>query len=230
MIFTLNQKRCILIADDEVKSVRAIGDFLALNGFHVFTATDGGTALQMFCENNKTVDLILLDVMMPIRDGLSVLREIRSSSLVPVILLTARGEEYDQISGFQAGADDYIAKPFSPSLLLARIEAVLKRMGKNSSQDILAGNLRINTLKRAAALNGSPLDLTPKEFDLLYYFTLNRGISLTRNQILNAVWGYDFEGDIRTVDTHIKQLRGKLLEYAHYIKTIHRVGYQFEVE
>jgi DNA-binding response OmpR family regulator len=142
-------------------------------------------------------------------------------------MLTAKGQEYDQIKGFQRGADDYIVKPFSPSLLLARVEAVLKRTGKGKSEEIVVGALRVSPLRRAVTIDGKEFALTPKEFDLLYYLVMNKNVTLTREQILNAVWGYNFEGDIRTVDTHIKQLRSKLDSLAMCIRTVHRIGYQF---
>ncbi|NLM12619.1 MAG: response regulator transcription factor [Epulopiscium sp.] len=225
-----NDKRCVLIVDDDIKILRSLKDFLRGNNFYVLEATDGRMALDVFYENNTKIDMILLDVMMPGIDGFSVLKEIRESFLVPVIMLTARGEEYDQLNGFNNGADDYIPKPFSPSLLLARMEAVFKRIGKTEANDLTSGKIRINIMKRNVTVNNSHIVLTPKEFDLLYYFILNRGLILSREQILNAVWGYEFMGDLRTVDTHVKQLRNKIGDCAGYIRTIHRVGYQFEVE
>lgn len=225
----LNDKRCVLIVDDDTRILRSLKDFLKSNKFHILEATDGRMALDIFYENNTKIDLILLDVMMPIMDGFAVLKEIRETSLIPVIMLTAKGEEYDQLNGFEKGADDYIPKPFSPSLLLARMEAILRRVGKNEVSELTAGGISVNTLKRTVTVDKTHIELTPREFDLLYYFLLNQGLTLAREQILNAVWGYDFEGDIRTVDTHIKQLRVKIAGYAHYIRTIHRVGYQFEV-
>ena len=175
-------------------------------------------------------DLILLDVMMPRLDGLGVLKQIReSSSLTPVVLLTAKGEEYDQLSGFSSGADDYITKPFSPSLLLARVEAVLRRFGKDNQNDLEAGLLSVSAATRTAYLSGKPLELTRREYDLLYFLIVNRNLTFSREQLLNNVWGYDFEGRLRTVDTHIRQLRSKLRDCSDYIKTVHCVGYQFEV-
>lgn len=226
----INDKRCVLIVDDDIKILRSLKDFLKGNNFYVLEATDGKMALDVFYENNTKIDMILLDVMMPNIDGFEVLKEIRKSFLVPVIMLTARGEEYDQLKGFKNGADDYIPKPFSPSLLLARMEAVFKRMGKSEANDLSAGKIRINILKRSVTVNDAQVALTPKEFDLLYYFVLNRGLILSREQILDSVWGYEFAGDFRTVDTHVKQLRNKLADCAGYIRTIHRIGYQFEVE
>ena len=222
-----NNKLCILVADDEIRITKALKDFFRANGYHVLEASDGGKATDIFYDNNTKIDLILLDVMMPVMDGYAVLKEIRETSLTPIIMLTAKGEEYDQIKGFQYGADDYITKPFSPSLLLARVEAVLKRSGKSASDDIISGGLRMNIMKRTVIIDDEQIDMTPKEFDLLHYLILNKSMALSREQILNAVWGYDFEGDVRTVDTHVKQLRGKMGENAALIKTVHKVGYQF---
>lgn len=226
-----DEKRCILVVDDDKKIVRGISDLLKASGYEVLTANDGEEAFDCHYENSTKIDLILLDVMMPKVDGYEVLEELRNQQcFVPIILLTAKSEEYDQLKGFKLGADDYIPKPFSPSLLLARIEAVLKRLGKNSDSEILLGELECNLGKRQCKLSGKILELTKREFDLLHFFLLNNGIIFSRDQILIQVWGYDFEGDSRTVDTHIKQLRTKLGEFSTYIKTIHRVGYKFEVE
>ena len=226
----IDNKRCILIADDEPKMVRALRDFFKANGFCVLEAKNGIEAFDVFCAHTNEIDIILLDVMMPEQDGLTTLKEIReASSLIPVILLTAKGEEYDQLSGFSSGADDYITKPFSPSLLMARVEAVLRRFGKDAQKDIVAGELTVNAMTRTVYLSGKELDLTRREYDLLYYLIVNRSLTFSREQLLNNVWGYDFGGGYRTVDTHIRQLRNKLGECADYIKTVHCVGYQFEV-
>ena len=228
--FMIDNKRCILIADDEPKMVRALRDFFRANGFCVLEAKNGIEAFEVFCAHTNEIDIILLDVMMPEQDGLTTLKEIReASSLIPVILLTAKGEEYDQLSGFSLGADDYITKPFSPSLLMARVEAVLRRFGKDAQKDIVAGELTVNAMTRTVCLSGKELDLTRREYDLLYYLIVNRSLTFSREQLLNNVWGYDFEGGYRTVDTHIRQLRNKLGICADYIKTVHCVGYQFEV-
>ena len=223
----IDGKRCVLIADDDTRILKGLKDFLVSKDFSVFEAADGRKALDVFCDNNTKIDLILLDVMMPRMDGFSVLQEIRDYSFVPVIMLTAKGEEYDQLNGFRKGADDYIPKPFSPSLLIARMEAVFRRVGKNETNDLRAGGIRLNTLRRTVTVDDAPVELTPREFDLLYYFLLNQGITVSREQILDTVWGYDFEGDARTVDTHVKQLRIKMNNYGDYIKTIHKVGYKF---
>lgn len=223
-------KRCVLIADDESKMVRALSDFLGANGFCVLEAKDGIEALEVFCENSNVIDIVLLDVMMPRQDGLTTLKRIReSSSLTPVIFLTAKGEEYDQLSGFSYGADDYITKPFSPSLLMARMEAVLRRFGKSAQNDVSAGLLSVNAAARTVFLSGKELELTRREYDLLYYLMTNRSRIFSREQLLNHVWGYNFDGGSRTVDTHIRQLRGKLGDCADYIRTIYCIGYRFEV-
>lgn len=222
-------KRCLLIVDDETRIRRALKDFFGASGFCVLEAADGEEGLQVFCDNNTAVDLILLDVMMPKMDGFTMLKELREFSMVPVIMLTAKGEEYDQISGFVQGADDYVSKPFSPSLLLLRVEAMLKRVGKDVDQDIVIGPIHLSRHKRSATLKGETLNLTRREFDLLTCFALNRDLTVTREQLLDNVWGYNFDGDMRTIDTHVKQLRIKLGEYGSWIKTIYRVGYCFEV-
>lgn len=227
----LNNRSCILIADDEARITRAIGDFLTVNDYSVLLATDGQEALDVFYEHSNQVDLILLDVMMPKRDGYSVLTELRDGkSLVPVVMLTAKGEEYDQLKGFKAGADDYITKPFSLSVLVAHIEAILKRYGKDRNNEIVRGIFSVNSGRHEVKMGDRVLNLTRREYELFNYFMINEGITLSREQLLDGVWGYDYFGEARTVDTHVKQLRGKLGDYAHCIATIHRVGYRFEVE
>ena len=226
----IDNKRCVLISDDEPKMVRALRDFFKATGFCVLEAKDGIEAFDVFCENSNLIDVVLLDVMMPRQDGLTTLKQIReSASLTPVILLTAKGEEYDQLNGFSYGADDYITKPFSPSLLLARVEAVLRRFGKDTQNDIKAGELSIKAATRTVCLSNEVLELTRREYDLLYYLLINRNLTFSREQLLNSVWGYDFEGGLRTVDTHIRQLRTKLGKCADYIKSVHCIGYRFEV-
>ncbi len=222
-------KRCILVVDDEAKIVRALKDFLSLKGFAVRTAADGVQALEEYYANNTEIDLILLDVMMPQRDGFSVLAELRQDGAsVPVIMLTARGQEYDQLKGFEQGADDYVQKPFSLSVLHARIEAILKRAGKADQPEIIKGHLKLNAMERTVYEDDELIELTKREFDLLQFFLSNTSRVFTREQLLNSVWGYDFYGDVRTVDTHVKQLRIKLKKSAEYIKTLHRIGYKFE--
>lgn len=224
-------KRCILLADDEARILRALRDLLTANGFSVLTAQDGREALDVFYANNTRVDLVILDVMMPKLDGFAALRELRSTSPdTPVIMLTARGEEYDQLQGFQSGADDYIAKPFSTTLLLARIEAVLRRAGREKVQELTAGGIILRPESREVEVDGRNVELTRREFELLHYFMRNQGLILSREQLLNGVWGYDYEGDERTIDTHVKNLRLKLGDQAKCLRTVHRVGYKFEVE
>ena len=225
-----DNKRCVLLVDDEVKMVRALKDLLVSKGFHILVAYNGEQALDEFYKYNTQIDIVLLDVMMPIYNGFEVLAEIRkSSSNVPVIMLTAKGEEYDQLKGFNLGIDDYIVKPILPTLLIARIETILKRVGKDSSYELQAKEITLNISKRTAIFNDKDLELKKREFDLLYFLIINKSIIFTREQLLDNVWGYDFEGDIRTVDTHIKQLRIKLEDKSSYIQTIYRVGYSFEI-
>lgn len=224
-------KKCILVVDDDKKIVRGISDLLKSTGYDVLTAYDGQEAFDCHYENSTKIDLILLDVMMPKFNGFEVLEELRNQQcFIPIVLLTAKSEEYDQLKGFKLGADDYIAKPFSPSLLLAHIEAVLKRLGRTVDSEISLGGLELNVGRRSCTLHNKSIELTKREFDLLHFFLLNNKMTFSRDQLLVQVWGYDFEGDSRTIDTHIKQLRIKLGECATYIKTVHRVGYKFEVE
>ena len=223
------QKQCILIADDEERILRALKDLLTSKGFHVLTAGDGRAALDLCGQYADQIDLVLLDVMMPEPDGFTVLREIRGqNSRLPVIMLTARGEEYDQLQGFQSGADDYIPKPFSTALLFARIEAVLRRSGKEKAAVIQSGGITMIPEQRRVEVSGRPVELTRREFDLLLYFMRNQGILLSRGRLLDHVWGYDYEGDERTVDTHVKNLRLKLGEHAGRLQTVYRMGYRFE--
>lgn len=224
------QRQCILIADDEERILRALKDLLGAKGFHVLTAGDGRIALELCDQYREQIDLVLLDVMMPELDGFTVLREIRGQNPgLPVIMLTARGEEYDQRQGFQSGADDYIPKPFSTDLLLARMMAVLRRTGREKRDVIQAGEILMIPEQRKVEASGQSLELTRREFDLLYCFLCNQGRILSREQLLNTVWGYNYEGDERTVDTHVKNLRSKLHGCGGYIQTIYRVGYRFEV-
>lgn len=226
-----NNKRCVLIVDDEKKIVRALSDLLVSKGYIVFKAYDGNEALTVYYENNNEIDIILLDVMLPLKNGFEVLKSLRKSGdNVPVIMLTARGEEYDELNGFSNGADDYITKPFSTSLLLARMESVMKRSGKGGDSVINENGIEIDIGRHIVSVDNNLLELTPREFDLLHYLILNKGISLSREKILSNVWGYEYDGDIRTVDTHIKQLRIKLCEKSQCIQTIHRIGYRFEVK
>lgn len=224
----LNDKPCILIVDDEVKIVRALGDYFKANRFEIVKAYDGEEAINIYYENINSVDIIILDVMMPKLNGFDVLKALREDGqLVPIIMLTAKSEEYDQIKGLTFGADDYIPKPISPTLLLARTEAVLRRAGKVHANDIVSGEITLSQSNRSVTDCGKLIDLTKKEFDLLCYLMQNSKITLSRDRILDYVWGYDYEGDTRTVDTHIKQLRAKL-ESGERIKTVYKVGYKFE--
>lgn len=223
-----NNQRCILIVDDDYKFRRVIMDFLNSKGFVVFSACDGAEALKVFNNQNQVIDLILLDVMMPDIDGFTVLSEIRKLSQVPIIMLTAKSADYDQYLGFKKGADDYISKPFSTLLLIARIEAVLRRANKDINNEIIVGKLKLVINEKRVYYDNQEIILTNREYNLLHYLMINKGFTLTREQILNGAWGYEYEGDIRTVDTHIKQLRLKIGSDSEYIKTIHRVGYRME--
>lgn len=225
----INGKRCILIADDEKRMMRGITDFLQAQNFVVIEAFDGEEALELYYKRNKEIDLLLLDIMMPKMSGFDVLKKIREElSTVPVIMLTARTEEYDQVLGFRLGADDYITKPFSSTLLLLRIEALLKRAGKGLYEESTSGVITMNATLRSATCAGTEMELTKREFDLLLFLISNPNIIFTREQLLDHVWGFGFEGDSRTVDTHIKQLRIKLGDYATCVKTVHRIGYKLE--
>lgn len=226
----IENKRCILIVDDEVRMVRGLKDFLEANQFFILEAYDGEAALAVYYNYNTQIDLILLDVMMPNCSGFEVLSDLRNNgAMVPVVMLTAKGEIYDQLEGYRKGADDYMVKPFSPSLLLAHIEAVLKRVGKEENTEITEAGITLNPIKRICLIDKKRVALTKREFDLLYYLLLNQSLTFTREQILDSVWGYEFFGDIRTVDTHIKQLRVKLKEKSYLIQTVHKVGYRLEI-
>ena len=225
------EKQCILIADDEERICRALKDLLTANGFRVLTAGNGRSALEMWNQHREQVDLLLLDVMMPELDGFAVVQEVRRQGAeLPVILLTARGEECDQLQGFSSGADDYIPKPFSTRVLLARIEAVLRRTGRGKAEVLEAGGIRLLPQQRKVEAAEQNVELTRREFDLLHCFLCNQGRILSREQLLNTVWGYDYEGDERTVDTHVKNLRSKLNGCGGYIQTVYRVGYRFEAQ
>lgn len=218
----------ILVADDEDRIRKLVGDFLSRSGYEIIEAADGGEALRL-ATATPAPDLVILDVMMPVLDGWTVLSEIRRQNNVPVILLTAKSTENDQLGGFRLGADDYITKPFSPSLLVARVEALLKRGGKVSDSKRVCGDISIDEAAHVAYVKDKPLELTPKEYNLLLYFIENRGVALSREKILNGVWNYDYFGDLRTVDTHVKQLRSKLGESGDMIVTVRGVGYRLEV-
>lgn len=224
------EKRKILVVDDESRMRKLVRDFLTKQGFEVLEAGDGEAALDIFYED-KDIALLILDVMMPKMDGWQVCREIRSHSKVPIIMLTARGDERDELLGFELGVDEYISKPFSPKILVARVEAILRRTSQMDVDGVLrAGGVEINKVSHIASINGNPMELSYKEFELLAYFMENQGIALSREKILNSVWNYDYFGDARTIDTHVKKLRSKMGEKGEYIKTIWGMGYKFEVE
>lgn len=221
----------ILIADDEERIRRLVSDFLRRDGYTVLQAADGGQAMELIDQKLGSIDLIILDVMMPVYDGWSVLRHIRSKNTeVPVMMLTARTEENDEVFGFDLGADDYITKPFSPIVLSARVRAIEKRCHQRSEGIYQAGELSVNEIRREVCVAGQTIDLTPKEYELLIYFKNNQNIAVSRENILNAVWGYDYFGDLRTVDTHVKKLRAKLGDCGKMIETVRGFGYRFEGE
>lgn len=220
----------ILVVDDESRMRKLVRDFLEKKGFVVMEAGDGEEAMDIFYEE-KDIALILLDVMMPKMDGWEVCREIRKNSKVPIIMLTARGDERDELLGFDLGVDEYISKPFSPKILVARVEAILRRTGQDTVNDVLsAGGIVIDKAAHMATVDGAPMELSFKEFELLTYFMENQGIALSREKILNSVWNYDYFGDARTIDTHVKKLRSKMGEKGEYIKTVWGMGYKFEVD
>lgn len=219
----------ILVVDDEPRMRKLVKDFLTVKGFQVVEAGDGEEAIDIFFEQ-KDIALILLDVMMPKMDGWEVLKTIRKYSQVPILMLTARGEEQDELQGFKLGVDEYISKPFSPKILVARVEAILRRSSPGAKDVIDVGGIHIDKTAHQVEIDGKPVDLSYKEFELMTYFAENQGIALSRKKILNNVWNYDYFGDARTIDTHVKKLRSKLGEKGEYIKTIWGMGYKFEVE
>lgn len=219
----------VLIVDDEDRIRDLLSQYLAFEGYETSQASNGQQAVDMFFKDN--FDIVIMDVMMPFIDGITALRMIREKSSVPVIMLTAKGEEYDKIFGFELGADDYVVKPFSPKELMARVKAVLKRtdVAEKSIDSIYKyKELTVNSVSYEAKIGDRKLLLTPKEFELLQYFINNKGIVITRASLLNEIWGYDFYGDSRTVDTHIKMLRNNLGEYRELIKTVWGVGYRYD--
>ena len=219
----------ILVVDDESRMRKLVRDFLERAGFQVLEAGDGMEALDLFYED-QGISLIILDVMMPKMDGWEVCREIRKESKVPIIMLTARGEERDELNGFELGVDEYISKPFSPKILVARVNALLRRTsGLSMDQTIAAGGIEIDKAAHIVKIDGNMIDLSFKEFELLTYFIENQGIALSREKILNNVWNYDYFGDARTIDTHVKKLRNKLGDKGEYIRTIWGMSYKFEV-
>lgn len=220
----------ILIVDDEARMRKLIKDFLTKNDYKTLEAGDGEEAIEVFEENKNKISLILLDVMMPKLDGWSVLRKIRNESQVPVIMLTARGEEQDELFGFELGVDEYISKPFSPKILVARIEAILKRIGGDKEKVRDYDGIVIDDQGRTVTVDGKPVDLSLREYELLKYLLDNEKIALSRDKILNNVWNYDYYGDSRTIDSHIKKIRHKLGKKGKYIETIRGVGYKFEIK
>lgn len=218
----------VLVVDDEARMRKLVKDFLSVKGFTVLEAGDGEEAVDLFFEQ-KDIALILLDVMMPKMDGWQVCKEIRNYSKVPIIMLTAKGDERDELQGFELGVDEYISKPFSPKILVARVEAILRRSNPMMSEDILsAGGIDLNRSAHQVTIDGKNIELSYKEFELLAYFMENQGIALSREKILNNVWNYDYFGDARTIDTHVKKLRSKLGDKGDMIKTIWGMGYKFE--
>lgn len=219
----------ILIVDDESRMRKLVKDFLVRKNFVVLEASNGEEAIDIFFEN-KDVALILLDVMMPKMDGWEVCKEIRQYSKVPIIMLTAKSDERDELLGYELGIDEYITKPFSPKILVARVEAVLRRTSNLQVGDVIeAGGIELDINAHQVKVDGSVIELSFKEFELLHYFVMNQGVALSREKILNNVWNYDYFGDARTIDTHVKKLRSKLNEKGEFIKTIWGMGYKFEV-
>ena len=220
----------VLVVDDESRMRKLVKDFLVKKDFVVLEAENGADAIDVFFKD-KDIALVILDVMMPKMDGWEVCREIRQHSKVPIIMLTARSDERDELLGFELGVDEYISKPFSPKILVARVEAILRRTRSISADEMLtAGVIEINRAAHQVLVEGNNVDLSYKEFELLTYFMENQGIALSREKILNSVWNYDYFGDARTIDTHVKKLRSKLGKNADYIKTIWGMGYKFEVD
>lgn len=223
------EKKCILIADDEERIVKLVSDFLVAAGFDTVCAADGRQAFEIV-ESGKKIDLAIVDIMMPEIDGWQLTREIRKITHIPIIMLSARSEEFDLLTGFEAGADEYVTKPFSPAVLVKRVEALLKRSGDAVHEEIAVKGLSVDRGAFTALLDGKPLELTLKEFELLAHLYENSGLVLTREQLLDAVWGFDYIGDSRTVDSHIARLRTKLGNYgAAHLKTIYGMGYKFEI-
>lgn len=221
----------ILVVDDEIRMRKLLKDFLVKSGYEVLEAEDGEKAVDTFMME-KEIALIILDVMMPKMDGWQVCREIRKCSKVPIIMLTAKSSEEDELRGFELGVDEYISKPFSPKILVARVEAVLRRSNKTAPEEVIhAGKIAIDKSAHQVTVDGQEIELSYKEFELLSYFAENQGIALSREKILNHVWNYDYFGDARTIDTHVKKLRSKLgKEVGEYIKTIWGMGYKFETD
>ena len=224
------EKFKILVVDDESRMRKLIKDFLEREGYQILEAADGLEALDVFYDH-KDISLIILDVMMPKLDGWGVCQEVRRISEVPIMMLTARSEERDELKGFELGVDEYMTKPFSPKILVARVAAIMKRAKSVAVDEIMnVGGIEVNKAAHIVQVEGAEIELSVKEFELLLYFLENQKIALTREKILNNVWNYDYFGDARTIDTHVKKLRNKLGDKGHYIKTIWGMGYKFEVE
>lgn len=225
--FDMNKLK-ILVVDDESRMRKLVKDFLVKQNYEVLEAGDGSEALDIFFAN-QDIALMILDVMMPKMDGWQVCREVRNCSKIPIIMLTARTDERDELQGFQLGVDEYIAKPFSPKILVARVEAILRRTGQVSESEVLEyGGISLDKAAHVVTIDGVPIDLSFKEFELLAYLMENKGIALSREKILNSVWNYDYFGDARTIDTHVKKLRSKMGDKGELIKTIWGMGYKFE--
>ena len=220
----------ILVADDEARMRKLVKDFLNKNEYKVLEASNGEEALKVFEENKNKINAILLDVMMPKLDGWSVLRQIRQTSNVPIIMLTARGEEQDELFGFELGVDEYISKPFSPKILVARVEAILNRANPKGNEVKDYGGIVIDNSGRTVKVDGKEIELSLREYELLKYLVDNNGIALSRDKILNNVWNYDYYGDSRTIDSHIKKVRHKLGKKGKYIETVRGIGYKFEIK
>ena len=222
------EKLKVMVVDDEARMRKLVRDFLEKQDYQVIEAENGEKAVDIFFDE-KAIALIILDVMMPKMDGWQVTREIRQFSKVPIIMLTARADERDELLGFELGVDEYISKPFSPKILVARVNAVLRRSGKAAAEDVLeVAGIRVDKAAHQVTIDGKPIELSFKEFELLQYFVENNGIALSREKILNAVWNYDYFGDARTIDTHVKKLRSKMGTKGEYIRTIWGMGYKFD--
>ena len=219
----------ILVVDDESRMRKLVKDFLIKKEFEVLEAEDGEQALDVFF-TTKEIALVILDIMMPKIDGWEVCREIRKHSTVPIIMLTAKSDERDELLGFELGIDEYISKPFSPKILVARVEAILRRTNAIGNDVMEIGGIVLNQSAHEVRIDNEPIDLSFKEFELLTYFITNKGVALSREKILNHVWNYDYFGDARTIDTHVKKLRSKMGNKGNYIKTVWGMGYKFEVE
>ena len=219
----------IMVVDDDTRIRKLVKDFLEKDHFYVLEASNGEEAMDVFYDN-PDIALVLLDVMMPNMDGWQVLREIRETSKVPIIMLTARADERDELKGFELGVDEYIANPFSPKILMARVEAILRRTKGDEEEVLTEGAISLDKTAHEVRVDGERVDLSYKEFELLAYFMRNKGVALSREKILNSVWNYDYYGDARTIDTHVKKLRAKLGERGDYIQTIWGMGYKFDVK